>query len=208
MIIGIAGGTGSGKTTVVREIMMQFPKQDVVLVSQDNYYYDSSNLSEEEKKKMNFDHPNSIEFSLLERHVHSLKNGEPIVQPSYSYITCSRGEGLKVEPTKVVIVEGILILNSAGLRDLCDVKVYVDAPSDERLIRVIRRDILERGRNVEEVLRRYEETTSPMHEQFIEPTKKFADIIIPHGGYNIIAIGVLGDMIKNKLRESSGEQMS
>jgi uridine kinase len=207
MVIGITGGTGSGKTTVVREIMRQFPMKDVVLLSQDNYYFDNSHLTAEEKKSMNFDHPNSIEFSLLEDHVQMLKKGVAIRQPSYSYITCTRTEGQSVESQKVVIVEGILILNSARLRDLFDVKVYVDAPSDERLIRVIRRDILERGRDMEEVLRRYEETIRPMHDQFIEPTKQFADIIIPHGGYNRVAIRVVGDMINNKLKESSGESM-
>ena len=201
MVIGIAGGTGSGKTTVVKEVIRQFPKNDVVLLSQDNYYHDSSSLSEEEKKKINFDHPESIEFSLLEKHVQALKNGEAIIQPTYSYITCARGEGFRIEPKKVIIVEGILILNSLNLRNLFDVKVFVDASPDERLIRVIRRDILERNRNVEEVLVRYEQTLRPMHDLFIEPTKQYADIIIPHGGHNNVAIKVVVDMIKNKLNE-------
>lgn len=208
MVIGIAGGTGSGKTTVVNEVMRQFPQNDVVLLSQDNYYNDSSHLSEEEKKKINFDHPDSIEFSLLQKHVKALKQGESIIQPTYSYITCARGKGHRVEPKKVIVIEGILILNSPSLRNLLDVKVFVDAAPDERLIRVIRRDILERGRDVEDVLNRYEETLRPMHDLYIEPTKQFADIIIPHGGHNSVAIKVLGDLIKNKLNEAKSQVVS
>lgn len=201
MVIGIAGGTGSGKTTVVKKIMQQFPKKDVVLLSQDNYYKDNGHLSDEDKKKINFDHPESIEFSLLESHIRDLKLGKSIIQPSYSYITCARGEGKLVHAQKVIVVEGILILNDSLLQKLFDVKVFVDAPADERLIRVIRRDTIERGRDANEVLERYEEVLRPMHDLFIEPTKRYADIIIPQGGHNQVAIKVLGDMIRNKLRE-------
>lgn len=202
MVIGIAGGTGSGKTTVVQKIMKQFPKKDVVLLSQDNYYKDNGHLPENEKRRINFDHPDSIEFTLLEDHIRNLKAGSEIIQPSYSYITCARGEGRTIQPQKVIVVEGILILNNSACRELFDVKVFVDAPADERLIRVIRRDTIERGRDADEVLRRYEDTLRPMHDQFIEPTKQFADIIIPQGGHNNVAIKVVGDMIKNKLSES------
>ncbi len=202
MVIGIAGGTGSGKTTVVKKVMQLFPKKDVVLLSQDNYYKDNGHLSAEARKQINFDHPESIEFSLLAKHVFDLKANKSIEQPSYSYITCARGESKTIAPQQVIIVEGILILNDKELRNLCDVKVFVDAPADERLIRVIRRDTIERGRNANEVLQRYEDTLRPMHEQFIEPTKKYADIIIPQGGHNSVAIKVVGDMIKNKLRET------
>jgi uridine kinase len=201
MIIGIAGGTGSGKTTVVQKIMHQFPKKDVVLLSQDNYYCDNGHLNEENRKKINFDHPDAIEFNLLAQHIEALKNGKSIIQPTYSYLTCARGEGREISPQKVIVVEGILILNDKQCRNLFDVKVFVDAPADERLIRVIRRDTIERGRDAREVIERYEDTLRPMHEQFIEPTKRYADIIIPHGGHNKVAIKVVGDMIKNKLSE-------
>lgn len=202
MVIGIAGGSGSGKTTVVKRIMHLFPKQDVVLLSQDNYYKDNGHLPLEKRKEINFDHPDSIEFSLLENHIQTLLRGESIHQPSYSYITCARTEGVLIEPKSVIVVEGILLLTDPSLRALFDVKIYVDAAADERLIRLIRRDTVERGRDASEVLGRYEKTVKPMHEQFIEPSKKYADIIIPQGGHNQVAIKVLGDMMKNKLRES------
>ena len=203
MVIGIAGGSGSGKTTVVKKIMHLFPKQDVVLLSQDNYYKDNSHLPLEERKAINFDHPESIEFLLLEHHIKDLLHGKAIVQPSYSYITCARSAGKTVEPKKVIVVEGILLFTDKSLRKLFDVKIFVDAMADERLIRLIRRDTIERGRDAEEVIYRYEKTVKPMHEQFIEPSKKYADIIIPQGGHNSVAIKVVGDMIKNKLNETS-----
>jgi uridine kinase len=208
MVIGIAGGTGSGKTTVVKKIMNLFPKKDVVLLSQDNYYKDNGHLTEEEKKNTNFDHPDAIEFSLLANHVEDLKNQKAIEQPIYSYLTCSRSkETIHTDPKKAIIVEGILILTDKKLREKMDICVYVDAPADERLIRVIQRDIVERGRDVNEVLKRYLETVKPMHEQYIEPTKKFADIILPLGGFNSVAIKVLGDIIKNKIREEEDKEI-
>lgn len=204
MVIGIAGGSGSGKTTVVKKIMHLFPKHDVVLLSQDNYYKDNSHLSAEERKLINFDHPESIEFSLLETHIKELLKGHPIHQPAYSYITCARSEGKLVDPKPVIVVEGILLFSDKSLRKYFDVKLYVDATADERLIRLIRRDTVERGRDAIEVINRYEKTVRPMHEQFIEPSKKYADIIIPQGGHNSVAIKVVGDMIKNKLNETVG----
>jgi uridine kinase len=202
MVIGIAGGSGSGKTTVVKKIMHLFPKEDVVLLSQDNYYKDNGHLSAEERKAINFDHPESIEFSLLETHIKELFKGHSINQPAYSYITCARSEGKEIQPKPVIVVEGILLFSDKSLRKYFDVKLFVDASADERLIRLIRRDTVERGRDAVEVINRYEKTVRPMHEQFIEPSKKYADIIIPQGGHNSVAIKVVGDMIKNKLRES------
>jgi uridine kinase len=201
MVIGIAGGSGSGKTTVVKKIMSLFPKQDVILLSQDNYYKDISHLSAEIRKETNFDHPDSIEFSLLEQQIIQLLKGHSVVQPAYSYITCARSEGRVIEPKKVIVVEGILLFTDATLRQLFDVKIFVDAQADERLIRLIKRDTIERGRDSAEVLNRYEKTVRPMHEQFIEPSKKYADIIVPLGGDNQVAIKVLASMIKNKLNE-------
>ncbi len=201
LIIGIAGGTGSGKTTVVKKIWEQFPKGEVAILSHDSYYFDSSELSLEERRKKNFDHPDSIEFELMIDHVKKLKNGEPIEEPTYSFITCTRGAETKyVEPKEVLIIEGILCLTDEALRNLMDIKVYVDCDSDLRLARVIRRDMNERGRDVEQVLKRYEETVRPSHIQFIEPTKRFADIIIPQGGQNMVAIKILTNHINQTLK--------
>lgn len=196
LVIGIAGGTGSGKTTVVRKIMEQLPCDEIAILPQDSYYRDNVHLPLEERQKINFDHPDSIEFDLLVNHLQLLKKGKAIEQPVYSYLTCTRmEETIRVEPRKVVIVEGILILGHAGLRRLMDLKVFVDAEPDDRLMRVIQRDIAERGRTVEKVLNRYEETVKPMHLQFIEPTKRYADVIVPQGGNNHVAIDLLTQYI-------------
>ena len=187
LIIGIAGGTGSGKTTVVRKILEQLPESEVSILPQDSYYRDSSHLPLEERLEINFDHPDSIEFELLVKHLKELKKGRDIEQPVYSYLTCTRSaETVSVKPCQVVIVEGILVLTNAELRKLMDIKVFVDADADDRLIRVINRDIIKRGRSVNKVMERYELTVKPMHLQFIEPTKRFADIIVPQGGNNHI----------------------
>jgi uridine kinase len=200
LIIGIAGGTGSGKTTVVRKILERLPQDEVVLLPQDSYYRDSSHLPINERLEINFDHPDSIEFELLVKHLKELQTGETIEQPIYSYLTCTRStETIPIKPCHVIIVEGILVLSSAELRDMLDLKVFVDADADDRLIRVINRDIVERGRSVNKVLERYECTVKPMHSQFIEPTKRFADLIIPQGGDNHIAIDILTKYIENKL---------
>ena len=201
LIIGIAGGTGSGKTTVVKKIWEQFTKGEVAILTHDSYYFDSSELSLEERRKKNFDHPDSIEFELMIDHVKKLKNGVPIEEPTYSFISCTRGVETKhVEPKEVLIIEGILCLTNKALRDLMDIKVYVDCDSDLRLSRVIRRDMNERGRDVEQVLKRYEETVRPSHIQFIEPTKRFADIIVPQGGKNLVAIKILTNHINQTLK--------
>lgn len=202
LIIGIAGGTGSGKTTVVRNILRKLNTENVLVISQDNYYKDHNDLSFDEREKINFDHPRSIDFELLNEHVQALKNGETIEQPMYSFITHSRTtETIITHPKDVIIVEGILILTNPSLRELFDLKIYVHADSDERLIRRIRRDIQERGRDLEEVLTRYRTTLKPMHEQFIEPSKSHADIIVPNmKEKNDAAISVLSTLIKDKLK--------
>jgi uridine kinase len=202
MIIGIAGGTGSGKTTVVRKIIERLPKDSVALLPQDSYYKDNGHLPLEERQKINFDHPNAIEFDLLIKHINLLKQGIPVQQPIYSYLTCTRSdETVLVKPKRVVIVEGILIFTNKELRNLFDLKIFVDAEADERLMRVIKRDIIERGRSVNQVLDRYEKTVKPMHVEFIEPTKQFADVIVPQGGNNHKAIDLLVRFIKQKLEE-------
>lgn len=201
LIIGIAGGTGSGETTVVNRIIESLPQGEVVVIPQDSYYMDNSHLPLEQRQEMNFDHPESIEFELLVEHIKKLKNGEPIEQPIYSYLTCTRAkETVPIQPRHVVIVEGILIFSCDELRKLMDIKVFVDADADDRLSRVIARDIVERGRSVNKVLERYEKTVKPMHLQFIEPTKRYADIIVPQGGNNSVAINILTSIIEKTLR--------
>lgn len=200
MVIGIAGGTGSGKTTVVKKIIKQLPAGEVSVISQDNYYNNNSHLTMEERNEINYDHPNSVDFDLLIQHLTRLKQGISIDQPVYSYKEHNRLKDVKqTRATKVIVVEGILIFAIKELRDLFDVKIFVDTPDDERLIRRIRRDIQERGRDIEEVLNRYETTLRPMHRQFIEPYKKYADIIVPEGGNNSVAIGVITRTIKEIL---------
>lgn len=201
LIIGIAGGTGSGKTTVVNRIIESLPPGEVVIIPQDSYYKDSSHLPLEQRQEINFDHPDSIEFGLLVEHISKLKANEPIEQPIYSYLTCTRAkETIPIQPRHVIIIEGILIFSCEELRKLMDIKVFVDADADDRLSRVIERDIVERGRSVNKVLERYEKTVKPMHLQFIEPTKRYADIIVPQGGNNSVAINILTSIIEKTLR--------
>ena len=191
-IIGIAGGTGSGKTTVVRKIVEALPPHYVAVLPLDSYYNDTSHMTEEERHAINFDHPDAFDWKLLGKQVNELRNGKAIEQPTYSYLKCNRlPETVHVEPKPVIIIEGIMTLLNKKLRELMDLKIYVDTDDDERLIRNIRRDIVERGRTVEMVVDRYLEVLKPMHEQFIEPTKRFADIIIPQGGDNKRGINIL-----------------
>lgn len=200
LILGIAGGTGSGKTTVVNQILNELPADEVGVISQDSYYRQNDNKSYEERSKINFDHPNSIDFELLVDHLKDLKNGKIVEQPIYSFVTHNRTtDTIKTHPRKVIIVEGILVFSDSELRDMFDIKVYVHADSDERLIRRIRRDVSERGRDVKEVLERYQNTLKPMHQQFIEPGKVYADIIIPNDRYNTVAIDIVRTVISNKL---------
>lgn len=202
LIIGIAGGTGSGKTTVVNKIINSLPAGEVAVLPQDSYYKDSGHIPPEERSKINFDEPAAIEWTLLERQLRGLKAGKTIEMPTYSYLTCTRqAETVTVEPRDVVIVEGILVLNDPGLRRMMDVKVFVDADADDRLIRVIARDCVERGRTPEAVIARYEEVLKPMHNMYIEPSKRFADLIVPQGGNNIVAINLLTDYIEARLRK-------
>jgi len=202
LIIGIAGGTGSGKTTVVHQIMNELPETEVGIISQDHYYRETSDLSLDERTKINFDHPRSIDFELLVQHLKDLKEGKAIDQPVYSFVKHNRtGDTIHTHPRKVMIVEGILILTNPELRDMFDIKIYVHADSDERLIRRLKRDIAERGRDMEEVLSRYQTTLKPMHEQFIEPTKAFADIIIPNDKYNTVAIDVVRAVINQRIEK-------
>src|SRR5690554_6895802 len=202
LIIGIAGGTGSGKTTVVHQIINELPTEEVGIISQDSYYKDTSELSYVERTRINFDHPRAIDFELLVNHLKTLKEGAPIEQPIYSFVTHNRTEDkILTHPRKVMIVEGILILTNPELRDMFDVKIFVHADSDERLIRRLKRDISERGRDITEVLNRYQTTLKPMHEQFIEPTKAFADIIIPNDKYNTVAIDIVRAVINQKIKQ-------
>lgn len=203
LIIGIAGGTGSGKTTVVNKIINSFPAGEVAVMPQDNYYKDSSHIPPEERSKINFDEPAAIEWPLLVEHLNELKKGNAIEMPTYSYITCTRQpETIRIEPRDVVIVEGILTLNDETLRNMMDVKVFVDADADDRLIRVIARDCVERGRTPKMVIDRYERVLKSMHCQYIEPSKRFADLIIPQGGSNTVAITLLTDYIESRLRNT------
>ena len=199
-VIGIAGGTGSGKTTVVNQIIDELPENEVCVISQDSYYKSTDSLTYEERIKINFDHPRAIDFELLETHLSNLKRGEIIQQPVYSFVTHNRTKDhIETHPRKVVIIEGILIFNSKKLLDLFDIKIFVHADADERLIRRVRRDIKERGRDIDEVLDRYKNTLKPMHQQFIEPTKSFADIIIPNDRYNTVAIDIVRTVISERL---------
>ncbi len=204
LVIGIAGGTGSGKTTVIKKIMASLSANEVALVTQDSYYKDSGHLPMEERQKINFDHPDAIEFDLLTQHLSELKNGKSVEEPIYSYLTCTRSaETRTIKPRKVIIVEGILILSDPKLRDLCDIKVFVSADADDRLIRVINRDIIERGRTLEVVMERYHQSVKPMHLQFIEPTSRYADLIVPQGGHNKVAINILTSIIKMDLEKEN-----
>lgn len=196
-IIGIAGGTGSGKTTVVKRIAEALPPHSVAVVPIDSYYNDTTNMTDEERRKINFDHPDAFDWPLLIKQINMLRNGQAIEQPTYSYILSNRlKETVHVEPKPVIIVEGIMSLINRKLREMMDLKIFVDTDADERLIRNIQRDVVERGRTVEMVLDRYLEVLKPMHEQFIEPTKKFADIIIPQGGENKTGIHILKTFVE------------
>ena len=200
VILGIAGGSGSGKTTVVKAIADHL-KENVVVIPQDSYYKDMSDATEEEKRTHNFDHPDSVDFDLLHRQLGDLKEGKTVEQPIYSYLTCGRSKDqtLTVRPADIIIVEGILIFTDPKLRDLMDIKIFVDADDDDRVMRVISRDIAERGKTVDWVIERYTNTVKPMYHQFIEPSKRYADIIVPQGGHNKVAIDMISATIEKAL---------
>lgn len=207
LIIGIAGGTGSGKTTVVNKIIGSLPAGEVAVLPQDSYYKDSSHVPVEERSKINFDEPAAIEWSLLVDQLQQLKQGKTIEMPTYSYLTCTRQEAtVTVQPRDVVIVEGILVLNDPVLRKMMDVKVFVDADADDRLIRVIARDCVERGRTPQSVIDRYEDVLKPMHSMYIEPSKRYADLIVPQGGNNTVAVGLLTDYIEARLQKGKSQK--
>ncbi len=203
LVIGIAGGSGSGKTTVVKAITDKLKAEKVVVIPQDSYYKDSSDLTDEEKRVYNFDHPNAIDWDLLCGQLSELKSGRSIRQPVYSYISCSRSktETVEVNPADVIIIEGILIFTCEELRRQLDIKIFVDADDDDRLMRVMARDITERGKDVRWVIERYSRTVKPMYLQFIEPSKRYADIIIPQGGHNKVAIDIITNTIEKSLKE-------
>ena len=202
LVIGIAGGTGSGKTTVVNKILQELKEQEIAVLSQDAYYRDNSHLAFSERETINYDHPRSIDFELLVEHLKELKKGNPIEQPVYSYTKHTRLDRFTtIFPKDVVIVEGILVFTDKDLLDQFDIKVFVHTDSDERLIRRVRRDVEERGRDLDEVLTRYTTTLRPMHNQFIEPTKSFADIIVPNMRKNPVAVSILKTVIQDKLEK-------
>lgn len=200
LIIGIAGGTGSGKTTIVNQIIKELPQDEVAVISQDSYYVDLSHLTMQERKAVNYDHPNAVDFDLLYEHLKSLKKDVAIWQPVYSFNDHNRTqETIYTSPTKVIVVEGILILTNPKIRQLLDVKIFIHADSDERLIRRLKRDMAKRGRDLEEILSRYQTTLKPMHQQFIEPTAAYADIIIPNNTYNNVAVDIVRTIINERL---------
>jgi len=200
IIIGIGGGTGSGKTTVVRKIVEALPDGSVAVIPQDSYYNDQSDLPLEVRKQTNFDHPDAFEWPLLAHQIDELRHGRAVEQPTYSYITNTRlSETVHVEPKDVIVVEGIMALYDKKLRDLMDLKIFVDAGADERLLRVITRDTAERGHSLEMLIHKYRNVLKPMHDEFIEPTKQFADIIIPNGGNNEKAIAMMQMYIRAAL---------
>ena len=207
LIIGIAGGTGSGKTTVVKKIACSLPTNSVAIIPQDSYYNHQWDVPENVRKLTNFDHPNAFDWKLFEEQIEALRNGQAIEQPTYSYLTCTRQEAtIHVEPKDVIIVEGIMALYDQKLRELMDLKIYVDAAPDERLLRVIQRDIAERGHPLEMLIEKYRNVLKPMHDEFIEPTKQFADIIIPNYGGEKRAVDMVRQYIIGCLSTKDSER--
>lgn len=202
ILIGITGGTGSGKSTVAKEICKSLPEKNIAIIEQDSYYKDQSHLSFEERVKINYDHPLAFDNDLLIKHLIMLLNGETVEKPIYDFEKHNRKKETTIlEPKDIIILEGILILDDERIRDLLDIKIFVDTDSDVRVIRRIMRDIDDRGRTLESVIEQYLGTVRPAHMQFIEPSKKYADIIIPEGGYNKVAIDLMVTKIKSVIKE-------
>ena len=202
LVIGIAGGTGSGKTTLMKNLITEFSSV-VTVLSHDNYYKRHDELTYEERCKLNYDEPAALETDLMARHLDILRNGEAIDCPVYDFTVHNRSdETIRISPEKVIIVEGILIFENKELRDLMDVKIFVDTDADVRLCRRIKRDVRDRGRSLESVIEQYQTTVKPMHEQYVEPSKKFADIIVPEGGKNMVALDMIMGRIRRHLEEA------
>jgi len=202
LLIGITGGTGSGKSTVAYEIARSLPEESICTIEQDSYYKDQSHLSFEERVKTNYDHPDAFDTPLLTKHLKMLLNGQPIDKPIYDFSRHNRKkETIRVEPKNIIILEGILILQEPEIRNLLDIKIYVDTDPDVRIIRRITRDMKERGRTYESIIKQYLNVVRPMHLQFVEPSKRYADIIIPEGGFNKVAIDIITAKINSILNE-------
>ncbi len=205
-VIGVAGGTGSGKSTLVKRLQEAFAEEDVVTLCHDFYYKAHPELSYEERTKLNYDHPQAFDTQMLVEHIKALKNNVPIEHPVYSFVDHNRmAETVSVKPSKVIIVDGILIFENKELRDMMDIKVYVDTDADIRLARRILRDVCERGRTMQSVISQYTTTVKPMHEEFVEPSKKYADVIIPEGGFNSVAVKMLIQNIRSFIENSQDE---
>ena len=200
LVIGVAGGSGSGKTTVVSKIVQNIGKENVLLMEHDSYYRDLGHLPLEERKQQNFDHPSSLETELMIRHIETLKNGYKIEIPVYDFVAYTRSDqSISASPKKIILIDGILIFSEPNLRERMDIKIFVDTDDDVRLLRRLRRDISERGRNLDGVLQQYEKYVRPMHLEFVEPSKRYSDIIIPRGGENKVASQMVIALIKDKL---------
>jgi len=206
LILGIAGGTGSGKTTVAKAVAKQLSGQKIKILHQDSYYLDQSHLPLDKRQKINYDHPSAMDLGLLRDHISLLKSGMPIEKPIYDFKIHSRvSETEHIDPVDVLIIEGIFALQDQELRELENIKIYVETDADIRFIRRLSRDIQERGRTVESVIQQYRDVVRPMHLQFVEPTKQYADIIIPEGGHNKVAISVLANTIREYIRRLNTE---
>lgn len=202
IIVGVSGGSGSGKTTVVNKIIESIGEDDILLIQHDSYYRDLSHLPLEERKKQNFDHPKSLETELMIRHIEALKSGYSVDIPVYDFVAHTRSEqSEKASPRKIILLDGILIFSEPELRKLMDIRIFVDTDDDVRLLRRLKRDILERGRELDGVLNQYEKYVRPMHLEFVEPSKRYSDIIVPRGGENIVALEMVIALIKGKLNK-------